>query len=60
MKATDKPLKNGDIVTIDFVANLHGGLADSLGHIQSVPLLKKPDIYCRLRRSLWLMLAHGM
>lgn len=26
---THKPLKDGDIVTIDFVANLHGGLADS-------------------------------
>ncbi|QDX94113.1 type I methionyl aminopeptidase [Brevibacillus laterosporus] len=26
---THKPLKNGDIVTVDFVANLHGGLADS-------------------------------
>jgi methionyl aminopeptidase len=24
-----KPLKDGDIVTIDFVVNLHGGLADS-------------------------------
>jgi methionyl aminopeptidase len=26
---TDKPLKNGDIVTIDMVVNLNGGLADS-------------------------------
>ncbi|WP_409305706.1 type I methionyl aminopeptidase [Peribacillus sp. SCS-155] len=26
---TDKPLKNGDVVTIDMVVNLNGGLADS-------------------------------
>ncbi|CCF12668.1 hypothetical protein B9C88_01460 [Brevibacillus laterosporus] len=59
MKATDKPLKNGDIVTIDFVANLHGGLADSLG-IQSGTISEEARHLLQVTKGLWLMLAHGM